>query len=382
MTREHKLALIVGFALVLVVGVLVSDHFSSARKSQPGGGMSVLGPRDSGAAEPLSRPTDNAAGRDFVANTGNSDYSGMPSTQPPTIAAATPTEIYAPVGNPRQEPIYQPDTLPGQQSVAINDPMQPQPYGGQPSVLGGAQRPEPTQIVMGGQTQGSLGAGLPQHGALTTTDRVLVPVPSDHFEPATPRPIIVEPRPQTPAPSPVTPQVVEPTKPSLPLSKGKLQRRSVKEGETLYTLSQEFYGDGNLWSKLKEYNKGKVGANGSVREGVTLNFPPKDVLQGRASLADGTNAVPASSTQTAVTPAPRGTQAANTTISGATARTAAGAAKTYTFQKGDVLSTVAQKTLGSSRRWQELVDANPSVLDDPDNIPVGTVIKIPASPSR
>ncbi len=31
MTREHKLALILGFALVLVVGVLVSDHFSKAR---------------------------------------------------------------------------------------------------------------------------------------------------------------------------------------------------------------------------------------------------------------------------------------------------------------------------------------------------------------
>jgi len=31
MTREHKLALIVGFALVLVVGVLISDHLSRAR---------------------------------------------------------------------------------------------------------------------------------------------------------------------------------------------------------------------------------------------------------------------------------------------------------------------------------------------------------------
>lgn len=380
MTREHKLALIVGFALVLVVGVLVSDHFSSARKSQPGGGMSVLGPRDSGAAEPLSRPTDNAAGLDFVANTGNSNYSGMPSTQPPAIAVATPTEIYAPVANPQPESTYQSAVLPGQQSVAINDPMQPN-YGGQPSALDGAQPHEPAQIVMGGQPQsGPIGSHLPNGGALMGSHREQLP--PTHFEsvPET-RSIIVEPKPQVPAQVPVTPPVVEPTKPSLPVSKGKLQRRSVKEGETLYTLSQEFYGDGNLWAKLKEYNKGKVGANGSVREGVTLNFPPKDVLQGRASLADGTNAVPATSTQTAVTPAPRGTQATNITT-GATARTAAGAAKTYTFQKGDVLSTVAQKTLGSSRRWQELVDANPSVLDDPDNIPVGTVIKIPATASR
>ncbi|HVZ93612.1 MAG TPA: LysM peptidoglycan-binding domain-containing protein [Phycisphaerales bacterium] len=36
MTREQKLALILGFALVLVVGVLVSDHLSSAGKQQLG----------------------------------------------------------------------------------------------------------------------------------------------------------------------------------------------------------------------------------------------------------------------------------------------------------------------------------------------------------
>ncbi|MHC4976061.1 MAG: LysM peptidoglycan-binding domain-containing protein [Planctomycetota bacterium] len=34
MTREHKLALVFGFALVLVVGVLISDHFSGARLAQ------------------------------------------------------------------------------------------------------------------------------------------------------------------------------------------------------------------------------------------------------------------------------------------------------------------------------------------------------------
>ncbi|MFN7020841.1 MAG: hypothetical protein ACK4WH_05885, partial [Phycisphaerales bacterium] len=34
MTREHKLALIIGFTLVLVVGVLISDHFSKAHEAR------------------------------------------------------------------------------------------------------------------------------------------------------------------------------------------------------------------------------------------------------------------------------------------------------------------------------------------------------------
>lgn len=34
MTRENKLALVVGFGLILLVGVLISDHFSTARNQQ------------------------------------------------------------------------------------------------------------------------------------------------------------------------------------------------------------------------------------------------------------------------------------------------------------------------------------------------------------
>ena len=34
MTRENKLALVVGFALILVVGILISDHFSTARSQK------------------------------------------------------------------------------------------------------------------------------------------------------------------------------------------------------------------------------------------------------------------------------------------------------------------------------------------------------------
>ena len=35
MTRENKLALVVGFALIVFVGVLVSDHFSAASLDKP-----------------------------------------------------------------------------------------------------------------------------------------------------------------------------------------------------------------------------------------------------------------------------------------------------------------------------------------------------------
>ena len=34
MTRENKLALVVGFGLILFVGILISDHFSTVRRQQ------------------------------------------------------------------------------------------------------------------------------------------------------------------------------------------------------------------------------------------------------------------------------------------------------------------------------------------------------------
>jgi nucleoid-associated protein YgaU len=175
-----------------------------------------------------------------------------------------------------------------------------------------------------------------------------------------------------------------PSKPLLPITKGKVQKRTVKEGETLYSLTEEVYGDGNLWSRLKDFNTGKIKADGSVREGVTLTFPPKDVLSGKAMLADETGTAGRQPRNGTPMPESRPTPLGKPERTGAIVRgepTAPPArnANTYTIQKGDALSTIAQKKLGSSKRWQELVDANPGVLDDPDSIPVGAVIKIPAS---
>ena len=53
MTREHKLALIIGFAVVLLVGVLVSDHFSQARRDRAGLDLTAGQPASFGAAAPV-----------------------------------------------------------------------------------------------------------------------------------------------------------------------------------------------------------------------------------------------------------------------------------------------------------------------------------------
>jgi nucleoid-associated protein YgaU len=48
----------------------------------------------------------------------------------------------------------------------------------------------------------------------------------------------------------------------------------------------------------------------------------------------------------------------------------------YTVQKGDTLWGIAAKTLGSGRRWKDIVAVNPGL--DPQKLQIGQVLLIPA----
>ena len=49
----------------------------------------------------------------------------------------------------------------------------------------------------------------------------------------------------------------------------------------------------------------------------------------------------------------------------------------YTVKKGDTLQKISKKFYGTSKRWQEIYDANRKILKAPDSIFPGQVIEIP-----
>ena len=52
--------------------------------------------------------------------------------------------------------------------------------------------------------------------------------------------------------------------------------------------------------------------------------------------------------------------------------------QTYTVQKGDNLSKIAERFYGK-QDWKRIYDANRTLLDDPDKISPGQVLTIPAA---
>jgi nucleoid-associated protein YgaU len=61
----------------------------------------------------------------------------------------------------------------------------------------------------------------------------------------------------------------------------------------------------------------------------------------------------------------------------ATAKSAAAAVRTYTVEKGDTLSKIAQELLGKASAYTQIFEANRDQLDNPDHIKPGQVLKIP-----
>ena len=66
----------------------------------------------------------------------------------------------------------------------------------------------------------------------------------------------------------------------------------------------------------------------------------------------------------------------------ATAQSSAGMAEqTYTVERGDTLSKIAQQVYGSANQYMRIFEANRDQLSDPDKIQVGQTLKIPTAVS-
>lgn len=353
-TRETKLALILGLAVCMVVLVLFGEHFSKARQPVPATDPALLAGNQ--PVPPGEAATGDSAGiAGLLASGENAAPAPSPAVPAPVDPPIDPTaSAQAGAQNPggRPGPVEfvngQPLPPPAARTTQTGDAPTGPGAGSIDSLVARPDRPAPETVSVPEVTPG-LGGGAAAgagSGGLPSGPEAVVPV--------------------TPKPQPAVAEVMYP----------------VRAGDTITKILREQYGEASpsAIEKFKEYNRSRLTKSGGIQAGVTLRLPPRAVL---GMSAEGRQPRPAGPSQrdSAAAKAP-GKDASGAARPGSkeaekAPRTtpAPSAARTYTVRKGDTLGEIAQRELGSATLAREIMKLNG--LKD-ENIKVGSVLRLPA----
>lgn len=159
---------------------------------------------------------------------------------------------------------------------------------------------------------------------------------------------------------------------------------TVKEGDTLFTIAEKYYGDGGKYTEIVTANNlpGE-----SIAAGQELTIPELEGAMSAASPEASAEASPSPEAETAASPeassapivqASPSPAATDTGTGGAMNQTTWGETITtdsYTVQPNDWLSKIAGRAYGDITKYNAIAQANN--ISNPDNIEIGVVLKIP-----
>jgi nucleoid-associated protein YgaU len=338
MRTEFKVGIVVG--LVVIAGAIVF-FVNQGRKA---GSTAEVLPVNAPAQHAAPGPAKPEAPRDKIAD-----------KRPATPSRTTPAERPA-AGE--------------QRSVITPPPAHPPSATTQP--VGGGLRPgEPAPSPVGGPiaprttpTLKPVGEGAPASQPRVTPELPPLVTPGEQTRTTPPGTPAGEPatRPATPAVSPPPRKEAEPpgATPLPAQPRGGLaapRKYTVAEGESLWSIAEEQYGDGHLWTKILAANPG---IDELVKVGQVINLPPKEEL-----LAPAGEAKPGAKPVSPPAEAQPGAKPV-------------GRAHTYVVEKGDTLYSIAAKVLGNGNRWREIFELNKDKFAKPEDLKVGMELKLPA----
>jgi nucleoid-associated protein YgaU len=127
----------------------------------------------------------------------------------------------------------------------------------------------------------------------------------------------------------------------------------VRDNDSLWSIARKVYGNGAEWTKIVQANPGLT--PGKLHTGMKLRIPDPGTV-GSHSNARAAGA-PAAAHSAATRQRPR----------------------SVTVQEGDTLYNIARKVYGDGEKWDVIYNANKDKLNNPDELPAGTQLTIPAS---
>lgn len=338
MTRELKLALIVGFLLVLLVSVLIADHLSSARKAELSSTVST-NPAIAPVIAPAPTPQEPVVTIEQGQN-GGIKFAGdtaAPITTPggQIVAENAVTDIATRTGEVIAPPMV--DTVKVSGPVTISQGPTPDQVIGQ-DTLGGNQQASPDNTSIKTQIDNAQGVEVK-------------PFSGGNSVKLAGNGITVLPEPTTP------------TKPETKASDD--QWYTIAQGDSAFKIAKKFYGKGEYWKQLQAYNGDRIGKDGTLRVGVRVKIPDASKL--------GIKDAPATKQADKST---KPTTKTETQQADKTSKPATTAGRTYTVKKGDTLGQISQRELGTSKRVEEIVKLNK--LKSASSIREGMKLTLPA----
>jgi nucleoid-associated protein YgaU len=166
---------------------------------------------------------------------------------------------------------------------------------------------------------------------------------------------------------------------------------TVAPNDNFWVISRKRYGTARYFAALAKHNQERIPDPQRLRAGMQVSTPPVSVLEERyPDMIDKSGS--GSSTTTPATHEPASGRPTfekpATARSAATGESAATTAPTgYFYSKSgapmyrigadDTLSSIAQRHLGKASRWTEIYEQNQEVLKNPENLTLGTVIRLP-----
>jgi nucleoid-associated protein YgaU len=283
MRRDQKIGLFVGMGVILLIGILISDHLSVAQQQQQPQWSNALGDREAAPAQspPAEPAIDDAQPLAVPGQLVSSRGSEARSTPPvPTVdhepiilrqdnlRPATALRDERPVPAPGPESSTSGSFIPVEQPTLTRRDIEnlnrlPLPSAGTPLPSGGSQ--EVVHYVKEGETLSQIAR---QYYGRTTefhtiydANRGVISDP-DHVSPGT-RLVIPNLKPATARPSPA------PSAPAAPT----YTEYTIKRGETLASVADKFLGSAGKWKQIHELNKDRIKDPNRVSPGTVIRVP-------------------------------------------------------------------------------------------------------------
>ena len=179
------------------------------------------------------------------------------------------------------------------------------------------------------------------------------------------------------------------------VSRDRQRRHRVVSGDSLWSIAEEYLGDGSRANEIYEANRSVLRDPDIIPSGVNLVIPAakidrvtpvsssmesSSVKRSETAIVESGIHSPPTIIRTIIPRSRRVWQSDKRLAARSEQSESVRSETTYRVQRGDSLRAIARKVYQDEDRWRDIYEANRGILSDPHQIHPGMTIHLPGSP--